>query len=85
MKQLKDVDGVWRDRDSRAENVVRDYFQNLFTSNGGNLNDILRLISRRINVSQNEELERDLLKEEANERRKHYFLCIGIKRWGSMV
>lgn len=64
MEKLKDDNGVWRPKGPPLNELICDYFQNLFTSSPGDMDDILECIDRKIIDVQNATLTRQVSFEE---------------------
>ena len=54
--QLKDGDGQWHDWDSSLDELIQNYFQNIFMATGAPCNEVLNAISPRVSNVQNTEL-----------------------------
>lgn len=67
---LTDKDGVWQDDEVRVEEIVVDYYKELFSSSSPsaeNLNEVLQHVPNTISAENNAELLKPYTKEEVHE------------------
>lgn len=67
MQRLKNEDGEWVDWKCGLHDMVRDYFQQLFTENQTKVDEVLNCVPRTISDQQNEELQAPVTEKEVRE------------------
>lgn len=64
MTRLIGEDGEWHGKDNRVNEVVLEYFQKLFRSHNGEMDEVLRCVRSRVTNEANEDLMRPFTREE---------------------
>ena len=68
---LMDANGVWQEEEQIIEEIVVDYYKNLFTtSNPRNFNEILEAVETKVSPSRNHMLNRDFTTREVEQALK---------------
>ena len=71
IEELMDSDGVWQEEEQIIEEIVVDYYKDLFTtSNLTNFNEILKAVETKVSPSMNHMLTRDFTAREVEQALK---------------
>ena len=82
MMKLKNDENDWVEWREGMEDLVVEYFKDLFSSPDCITEPILRSVQRRVTDEQNQQLIKEF---EESEIKRQFFLCIQINLWDPMI